>query len=542
MEEHIVTLNKHEDLSDFYTEMESSGGSGSIPTRAVSCLNRRPKSRNTNYNLTTSEASTLKGDSRVRDIISKSQLDTITNKPVYTQTSTDWNKSATAGATNKNWGLYRSIRGSQVSGWGVGGTVAESATINTTSSGKNVDVIIMDGLIGTTHPEFQMYPDGSGGTRVNQFNWLQYKDEIEGGGDGTYTYSSGNSANDNHGMHVAGTVCGNTQGWARDANIYSMSPFDGQINTQYLFEYVKYFHENKSVNAATGRKNPTIVNSSWGSSYSLARSGITQVVHDGVTYNSGFTDSDFNTYGISTRSYNATTLTVAAYVTAYVSDLEDAIGAGVILVAAAGNEQMRWDVSSGDEYNDTVTVSGTAYNYHRGSWNSTGENVICTGAADANSTEKKAEFSDCGPRITTYGPGDNIISAVNGNAVTGGTVTTVDDPRDSDFKLAKYDGTSMASPQVCGALACLLEQEPRLSQSDCVAYLEQHCKSDQLTDSGGSTSDTTSLQGSSNRYLFYFKQRPETGVLDPDSAYGARRYTTAGTKYPRVSTLVTKKS
>ena len=235
-------------------------------------------------------------------------------------------------------------------------------------------------------------------------------------------------------------------------------------------------------------------------------------------------------------------MTVAAYVTAYVSDLEDAIGAGVILVAASGNDQMRWDVSSGDEYNDTVTVSGTAYNYHRGSWNSTGENVICTGAADANSTEKKAEFSDCGPRITTYGPGDNIISAVNGNAVTGGTVTTVDDPRDSDFKLAKYDGTSMASPQVCGALACLLEQEPRLSQSDCVAYLEQHCKSYQLTDSGGSTSDTTSLQGSSNRYLFYFKQRPETGVLDPDSAYGARRYTTAGTKYPRVSTLVTKKS
>ena len=155
-----------------------------------------------------------------------------------------------------------------------------------------------------------------------------------------------------------------------------MSPFDGQINTQYLFEYVKYFHENKSVNAATGRRNPTIVNSSWGSSYSLARSGITQVVHDGVTYNSGFTDSDFNTYGISTRSYNATTLTVAAYVTAYVSDLEDAIGAGVILVAASGNDQMRWDVSSGDEYNDTVTVSGTAYNYHRGSWNSTGENVI----------------------------------------------------------------------------------------------------------------------------------------------------------------------
>ena len=29
MEEYVVTLNKHEDLSDFYVEMESSGGSGS---------------------------------------------------------------------------------------------------------------------------------------------------------------------------------------------------------------------------------------------------------------------------------------------------------------------------------------------------------------------------------------------------------------------------------------------------------------------------------------------------------------------------------
>ena len=41
-------------------------------------------------------------------------------------------------------------------------------------------------------------------------------------------------------MHVAGTVAGNTQGWARDSNIYYISPYSGtqmklQINIFWVY-------------------------------------------------------------------------------------------------------------------------------------------------------------------------------------------------------------------------------------------------------------------------------------------------------------------
>ena len=66
---------------------------------------------------------------------------------------------------------------------------------------------------------------------------------------------------------------GNTQGWARDANIYNInfhpagSGYGGNSWDEYLWDYVRYFHKNKPVNTSTGRRNPTIMNNSWGYSY-----------------------------------------------------------------------------------------------------------------------------------------------------------------------------------------------------------------------------------------------------------------------------------
>ena len=114
-------------------------------------------------------------------------------------------------------------------------------------------------------------------------------------------------------------VAGNTQGWARDANIYYLSPYDSEssttIGSDRLFEYIRAWHNSKSINSSTGRRNPTVVNSSWGSFYTVIRSSITSVVHRGTTYNSGFTDSAFqNTYG--TRDFNATYVYPSAYLVA----------------------------------------------------------------------------------------------------------------------------------------------------------------------------------------------------------------------------------
>jgi len=393
--------------------------------------------------------------------------------------------------------------------------------------------------------------DGTGGSRVQQFNWLSLNPTVLGTAAGTYSYRSGsslNNANDNHGQHVAGTVAGNTQGWARDANIYYMSPYDGAIGTDRLFEYIRAWHNSKSVNESTGRRNPTIVNNSWESIYTVARSNITSIIHRGTTYNSGFTNSAFqNTFGI--RYFDFTNVYVQAYITAsYIADTEDAVNDGVIFVGSAGNNSTKIDIEGGDDFNNYISAT-YAYHYHRGSWNTAGSRSgvggqrlsVCVGAVSALVNESKGTYSHCGPRVDVYAPGTNIISAVHDGAVATGSVSTVNDSRNSSYKLAKYDGTSMASPQVCGVLACLLEQYPNMNQSDIMSYLEQHSKTNQMTTTSSGYNDDTDIQGSSNSYLFYKKERGETGSITPRYSYSARKGSTNGVKYPRVNTRVTKR-
>ena len=65
LRKYVVTLHKHEDLDSFYQDMESDGGSLTIPDRAVDIANRRPLSRNTTYWLTSQEADLVRTDARV---------------------------------------------------------------------------------------------------------------------------------------------------------------------------------------------------------------------------------------------------------------------------------------------------------------------------------------------------------------------------------------------------------------------------------------------------------------------------------------------
>lgn len=79
-----------------------------------------------------------------------------------------------------------------------------------------------------------------------------------------YTYNPGNNENSNHGMHVASIACGNSQGLASAANIYNVNPYQ---NGTLTFDYIREFHRNKPINPQTKRKNPTIINNSWGFRY-----------------------------------------------------------------------------------------------------------------------------------------------------------------------------------------------------------------------------------------------------------------------------------
>jgi len=545
MNEYIVTCRSYEDLENLYDDMETFGGSLHIPDRAVDLVHRRAISRNTHYMLTEEEAVEIRNDERVIACERLAKDRGIVPDYLWTQTGDFEKTTGTLQSDDKNWGLYRVVEGDSVANWGSDDTSEiTNKTIVTTASGKNVDVVIVDGHINPDHPEFSVNPDGTGGSRVNQFNWFQYNSVLGYGANGTYTYStSGASPNTNHGTHVGGTVSGNTQGWARDANIYNMAFSDSLSGVtdwdEKLWDYLRHFHKNKAINSATGRKNSTITNHSWGYSYgNISLSSITSVTYRGTTT----TVSGTNTQRKTILEDNGVPVPAGTYlyrtparVAAVDADIQDAIADGVIVISSAGNSYWNCDTSSGNDYNNAVNAGGTLY-HSRGSTPGSADNVICVGSIGSKVAEYKSNFSNWGERVDIWAPGSDIISAVydQSSANSEGYGPFATDSRNSSYYLASISGTSMSSPQVCGVIACLAEQEQNIAQADALEYLKENSLTEVGTTGIINHSSYEALGDSHNRYLFMPKKRPDTGTLSPPFLDKNRNPDTDGVKYPRV--------
>ena len=545
MNEYIVTCRTKEELESLYEDMETPGGSLYIPDRAIDLVHRREISRNTHYMLTEEEAADIRNDPRVIACERPAKERGIFPTPFWTQTGDFEKTSGTLESDDKNWGLYRVIEGDSVANWGSDSTTEiSSRTISTTSSGKNVDVVIVDSHVNPDHPEFAVNVDGTGGSRVNQFNWFQYNSVLGYGSNGTYTYStSGASPNENHGTHVAGTVAGNTQGWARDANIYNMAFSDTLSGVtdwdEKLWDYLRHFHKNKAINSATGRRNPTVTNHSWGYSYNdVQLSDITSVTYRGTTTALSGTDAEKKV----TLEDNGVPVPFSTYlhktparVAAVDADIQDAINDGIIIISSAGNSYWNCDTSSGNDYDNTV-VSTSTYYHSRGSTPASTDNVICVGNIGSKVAEYKRNSSNWGERVDIWAPGSDIISAVydQSSASAEGYGSLPQDPRNSSYQVASISGTSMASPQVCGVIACLAEQEPYLTQAEALQHLKENALSDVGTTGDINHSGYEAFGDSHNRYLFMPKKRPETGTLSPAFLHKNRNSDSAGIKYPRI--------
>jgi hypothetical protein len=548
--EYIVTLKDKEYLEGFYHDMEAGYAAGNCPARSVSCAAKRPLSRNTHYLLTRNEAEELRTDPRVL-AVSPVSLELVAIRPLWEQTSI-WNKSSSNTNTHKNWGLYRVTEEENPTGYGSDDLVSITSTINVNASGKNVDVIIIDGHVDPNHPEFALNSDGTGESRVTQLNWFTLNSIVTSIDDDSaslltsnyvytpYTGSADLTNNNNHGAHVAGTACGNTQGWARDANIYNINPYasnpNGLVSSLAMWDYIRAFHLTKPINPETGIKNPTICNGSYGSVLIFPYSGeyetgpITDILYRGVESSTSttFTDEFLTANGIYTSGGVSE---VPYFSPSIAADIEDAISDGIIVVGAAGNESFKIDVVDGIDYDNLFIAEyeGIPYAWasNRGTTPSAAADVICVGAVSSFANEEKRESSNCGPRVDIFAPGSNIMSSFNGIGSFGGTT----DPRDANFRIGKISGTSMASPQVCGLLACVLELYPRFNQTDARNYLINYAKTGQLTNTSGGPADTTDLQDSENRYIYYYKERLDDGNVYPKSNYAIRP--NSGQVWPR---------
>lgn len=140
----------------------------------------------------------------------------------------------------------------------------------------------------------------------------------------------------------------------------------------------------------------------------------------------------------------------------YNQGLEEAIrrahAAGVIVVAAAGNEQ-----ASGEGYDiDKTPLYPACYDGHLG------ENMVI-GVAATDALDQKAKFSSYGSRcVDIAAPGISFFSTISAGANGGDPARLYD---------GYWSGTSMATPLVSGALALIMQANPELSRREVVNIL-----------------------------------------------------------------------
>lgn len=541
--EYIITLKHAQDLDQFYEDMESTYGDNEIPSRIIECAYRRPLSRNTHYYLTEAEAHQVSQDSRVESVSrTPSDLGLIITPLI--QTSDFWDKSGTNNSDHVNWGLLRGYEQTPRANWGSDGTATVSGTVNLTNIGRDVDVVIIDGHLPADHPEFAVNPDGTGGSRINQFNWFQYNSQVRGTAAGNYVYDflgdASSIANNNHGCNVGAIAVGNTCGWARGANVYNISPYSGSTAnatgyTNYsvdLLDYVRVWHQNKPINPKTGRKNPTICNMSYGYSGSYDLQTIDEINYQGVSYTrpgGGWTVNDRINFDLVAAS--GSNMLFYSRVASIDADCADMINSGIVLCGAAGNYYMYNDRVGGINYNNYLRAGLNLSFYMRGPSPGSADGVINVSAVDSTVTERKVDFSNAGPRTDIFAAGTNIMGAYYSGGVT--------DPRNASYQKGKMSGTSQASPQVAGLLACAMETYPNMTQTEALNYIQTYANQNTLSQPAFSTVygaanylSYNALYGGPNKYAVYRAERKTQGAVFPKTDFKIRG--SSGRVFPRV--------
>jgi subtilisin family serine protease len=538
MREYNVALKEGVDYDGFWNDIESDtdGGKLYIPNRAVKFTNERPASlRQCWYLLTDAEAETLRNDDRVFCVEIPPEYRTdIVMMPTVTQTG-DFTKTTSDSGAFLNWGLIRSSNATNV--YGTGTTTALNYTY--TLDGTGVDVVIQDSGLQVDHPEFQ---NSVGTTRVQQIDWGAYSG-------GAFTQNVNHYRDfDGHGTHCAGIACGKTYGWAKEARVYSqkLAGLEGSgdsgtgISITYAFDAIKTWHTSKA-----GAR-PTVVNMSWG--YGTFYNTVTSLNYRGTSYTDASTTGNasyrYSTYGLNTSSGGLNGTYVAnVRIGSVDTDIEELIAAGVIVCIAAGNRGTKIDVSSGTDYNNFVVTdnpsnSGIIY-YHRGS-SPYSDNALMVGSMDSTvfdaTNDQRATYSETGPGVSIWAPGTDIMSSTsNTNKFSGPSYYL-----NASFKQCNISGTSMATPQVAGVAALVLQLNP--------TYTPAQIRTSLLATAGspiystGLTNDysnTRSLLGSSQKVLYsnYNLATTTTTTAAPTTTTAAPTTTTT-TAGPTTTTTV----
>ena len=324
------------------------------------------------------------------------------------------------------------------------------------------------------------------------------------------SYTRANSNGSNTTQHAGGgyhaTPCmsqayGKTQGWAFNANKWHMSIIwsTGAASIDSCFKILKIFHQCKPNRSSDNTKNPTITSHSWGRRRSVSNAYYYfRTAGDGtggVSYTSGTKPEFLDNFYL--NSSNHSSFSDQSYSQSVLG--KNLIDAGVIFVAAAGNDNQKMVLDGHPDYNNydslgsnanlAYALSGDFYgrsdmtNRHGfpadiGFDNSSGTDIhraFNIGALDSdkvsNTQERKATYSNMGNGIDCYAIGADSFSAADDNSsffsrenrydstyridnyqIVGSGGTLSDDSQDREF-----GGTSSACPVTCGLMATKLQ-------------------------------------------------------------------------------------
>jgi subtilisin family serine protease len=486
-----VALKEGVDYDAFWTEIETDGsGSTYVPQRGVDIVNARPTSlRQCWYDLTDTEAEKLRDDSRVYCVEIPPEFRTdIEIAPSASQTGLYYKSPGTNPANNLgiNWGLFR-LNSTTMNTTGSSGTL----TYNYPLDGTGVDFVVQDSGCQVDHPEFT---DAAGVTRVQQIDWY-----TASGIAGTMP-ANFYTDYDGHGTHCCGIAAGKTYGRAKNARIYVMTvsglnvaPTNG-ISVTDVFDCIKGWHNNKTVDPALGYKRPTVVNMSW--SYINTFSSINGGVYRGTPWVGSTKQAAYGMIGNASLQFGIRVDSVDV-------DVAELLAAGVVLVGAAGNYYQTLDVLGGPDYDNYFNQTSTPRYYMRGGSPASAVGVICVGNVStiADTPEEKSGDSESGPRVDVWAPGTNIVSTTSTTNDFGATTAY---PLNSNYKIMSISGTSMASPQVAGLAAQLLQVYPTATPAQIRQKIIDTSTANMLYTTGLSTdySNDRSLHGGPNRFAY----------------------------------------
>ena len=520
---YIVALKEGVDYNTFWSEIENaSPEDGFVPSRRVDIVNNRSAYvRLCEYALSDEEAATLRKDPRVLSVEQPFRdlpHVRIASHAIVTQNN-NFSITSLPEEEQVNWGLLR--HSSSLNPYLKNQGRQVEAQYKYALTGVGVDIVINDAGVQPSHPEW--HEVGSTTTRFKNINWKDYyadytdseypNDDNQGHGTSVAAIAAGKTYGWAKNAHIYSLAYGD---FSSTSQADPLDFFEALIN----WHKAKTNNRPTVLNMSWGLvcldwKDLKKKNGDLGPDW---RAYITDGAWRGQVFPGwdnkkhpapGFEKGDYyqdrglltdleNELGIDLQSSSASRVPYAS--DAYNAALAEVIDAGIIVVQAAGNASQvieRYTNSSMDNYSaghdwqnhfslkvyggtsdnprvlDPQPLTGRAY-YARG-FSPADPRVIMVGALAQKGSggpdtdegkeipagDRKASFSNRGPRIDVFAAGEAILTATSGNSTVGSPYAHgKTDEEKAAYKQTLRSGTSYAAPQVAGMIALRLEQQP----------------------------------------------------------------------------------